>query len=64
MPVTVPKSTGAGSEPTSEKQNTITLEISYREDPKKRKMEVELEIKEHFSSARRAAGRATVGPAR
>ena len=42
----------------------ITLEITYREDPKKKKMEVELEIKEHFGSAGKGAGRPTVGPAR
>jgi amphi-Trp domain-containing protein len=42
----------------------ITLEITYREDSKKKKMEVELEIKEHFGSAIRGVGRPTVGPAR
>jgi amphi-Trp domain-containing protein len=42
----------------------ITLEITYREDPKKKKMEVELEIKEHFASAGKRAGRPTVGPSR
>jgi amphi-Trp domain-containing protein len=42
----------------------ITLEITYREDPKKKKMEVELEIKEHFGSAGKEVGRPTVGPAR
>ena len=35
----------------------VTLEISYREDPKKKKMEVELEIKEHFGKAASGAGR-------
>ena len=40
----------------------ITLEITYREDPKKKKMEVELEIKEHFGSAGRGAGRPTLKP--
>lgn len=42
----------------------ITLEITYREDPKKKKVEVELEIKEHFGSAGRVAGRPTLRPAR
>ena len=42
----------------------VTLEITYREDPKKKKMEIELEIKEHFGSVGRGAGRPTVGPAR
>jgi hypothetical protein len=42
----------------------ITLEITYREDPKKKKMEVELEIKEHFGSAGKGVGSPTVGPAR
>ena len=40
----------------------VTLEISYREDPKKKKMEVELEIKEHFGGAAKGAGRPKVGP--
>ncbi|HOO54377.1 MAG TPA: amphi-Trp domain-containing protein [Methanothrix sp.] len=40
----------------------ITLEITYREDPKKKKMEIELEIKEHFGSAGRGAGRPTLKP--
>ncbi len=35
----------------------VTLEISYREDPKKKKMEVELEIKEHFGKAVAGTGR-------
>jgi len=40
----------------------ITLEITYREDAKKKKMEVELEIKEHFGSAGKGAGRPTLKP--
>lgn len=40
----------------------ITLEITYREDPKKKKMDVELEIKEHFGPACKGVGRPTVGP--
>ena len=40
----------------------ITLEITYREDPNKKKMEIELEIKEHFGSAGRGAGRPTLRP--
>jgi len=38
----------------------ITLEITYREDPKKKKIEVEMEIEEHFGSAGRGAGRPTL----
>ncbi len=41
----------------------ITMEITYREDPKKKKIEIELEIKEHFGSAGKGAGRPTLGPA-
>jgi amphi-Trp domain-containing protein len=40
----------------------ITLEITYREDPQKKKVEVELEIKEHFGPAGKGVGRPTVGP--
>jgi amphi-Trp domain-containing protein len=40
----------------------ITLEITYREDPQKKKLEVELEIKEHFGPAGKGVGRPTVGP--
>lgn len=38
----------------------ITLEISYKEDAKKKKLEVELEIKEHFGAAGKEGGRPTV----
>ena len=40
----------------------ITLEISYREDSKKKKMEIELEIKEHFGSTDKVGGRPTLRP--
>ena len=40
----------------------ITLEITYREDPKKKKIEVEMEIEEHFGSAGKGAGRPTLRP--
>ena len=42
----------------------VTLEISYREDPKKKKMEVEMEIKEHFSKEAVGAGRPRLETAR
>jgi amphi-Trp domain-containing protein len=38
----------------------VTLEISYKEDAKKKKLEVELEIKEHFGAAGEEGGRPTV----
>ncbi len=38
----------------------VTLEISYKEDAKKKKLEVELEIKEHFGAAGKEGGRPTV----
>ena len=41
-------------------EEPITLEISYKEDQKKKKLEVELEIEEHFGAAGREGGRPTV----
>lgn len=41
-------------------EEPITLEISYKEDAKKRKLEVELEIKEHFGATGKEGGRPTV----
>lgn len=38
----------------------VTLEISYKEDAKKKKLEVELEIKEHFGASGKEGGRPTV----
>jgi len=38
----------------------VTLEISYKEDAKKKKLEVELEIKEYFGAAGEEGGRPTV----
>lgn len=38
----------------------ITLEISFKEDGKKKKLEVELEIKEHFGAAGKEGGRPKV----
>jgi hypothetical protein len=42
----------------------VTLEITYKEALKKKTMEIELEIKEHFGSAGKGSGRPSVGPAR
>lgn len=39
----------------------ITLEISYREDPKKKKMEIEFEIKEHYSASGKTSGKPSLG---
>ena len=38
----------------------ITLEISFKEDAKKKKLEVELEIKEHFAPSAMEGGRPKV----
>jgi amphi-Trp domain-containing protein len=38
----------------------VTLEITYKEDAKKKKLEVELEIKEHFGASGKEGGRPTV----
>ncbi|MDF0590301.1 amphi-Trp domain-containing protein [Candidatus Methanocrinis natronophilus] len=38
----------------------ITLEISFKEDAKKKKLEVELEIKEHFAVSAMEGGRPKV----
>jgi len=38
----------------------VTLEISYKEDAKKKKLEVELEIKEHLGAAGEEGERPTV----
>ncbi len=41
-------------------EEPVTLEISYKEDAKKKKIEVELEIKEHFGAAGKEGGRPEV----
>ncbi len=41
-------------------EEPITLEISFKEDAKKKKLEVELEIKEHLGAAGKEGGRHTV----
>ncbi|UEC42842.1 MAG: hypothetical protein METHAR1v1_920001 [Methanothrix sp.] len=38
----------------------ITLEISFKEDAKKKKLEVEVEIKEHFGASGKEGGRPKV----
>ncbi|MCR3883776.1 amphi-Trp domain-containing protein [Methanotrichaceae archaeon M04Ac] len=38
----------------------ITLEISFKEDAKKKKLEVEVEIKEHFGASDKEGGRPKV----